>query len=147
MMRKQSLWIGAALLSTLLLNACGTIAVRSPAVTFNGTCEQREEDSYYDNIKLKVNNNVVEQLEWTANPRQGRCQFNLADFNQVKTQPQVDLQSKADRKCHVYMWNNGQYISVSVLNCQTVCKPNNHILPILLNDRTSSCAQNTTSKT
>ena len=142
MMRLHRLWMGAVLLGTLLLNACGTIAPRSPAVTFNGACEQREEDNYYDNIRLKVNNNVVEQLEWTANPRQGRCQFNLADFSQVKTQPQVvDLQSKADRKCHVYMWNNGQYISVSVLNCQTVCQPNNHILPILLSARTGGCAQ------
>lgn len=144
MMRKQRLLTGAVLLGALLLNACGTITPRSHAVNFNGACEQREEDSYYDNIKLKVANNVVEQLDWTANPRQGRCQFNLAEFTQVKTQPQVDLQSKADRKCHIYMWNNGQYISVSVLNCQKVCKPNNNILPILLNERTGNCAQNTT---
>ncbi len=139
---------GAALVSVAMLNACSTVAPsitspRSLDVSFNGACEQREEDNYYDNIKLKVNNNVVEKMEWTANPRQGRCQFNLANFNQVKTRPQVDLQSKIDRKCHIYMWNNGQYISVSVLNCQKVCKPNNHILPILLNERTGSCAQKT----
>lgn len=144
MMRQHGFWFGALLLSTLLLNACGTLAPRSPAVTFNGTCVQREEDNYYDNIKLNVNNNVVEQLEWTANPPQGRCQFNLSDFNQVRTRPQVDLQSKTDRRCHLYMWNNGQYISVSTFNCQSVCAPNNHILPILLNERTGSCAQNTT---
>ena len=116
---------------------------RSSNVNFNGTCEQREEDGYYDFIKLKVNHNVVSQLEWTANPRQGRCQFNLNEFTQVKTRPQVDLQSKVDRRCHIYIWENGRYISVSPVNCQTVCAQNDRILPVLLNERTSSCAQNT----
>lgn len=135
---------GASLISIILLNACSSIIpTRSSNVSFNGSCEQREEDGYYDNIKLRVANNVVEQLEWTANPRQGRCQFNLTDFTQIKTRPQVDLQSKKDRRCHVYMWNNNQYTSVSVLNCKSVCAQNDRILPILLNERTGSCAQNT----
>ena len=144
-MNTRLLLTGASLISIILLNACSTLAPsRSPDVSFKGACEQREEDNYYDFIKLKVNSNVVEQLEWTANPRQGRCQFNLADFTQVKTRPQVDLQSKKDRRCHVYMWNNGQYTSVSILNCKSVCAQNDRILPILLNERTGSCAQNTT---
>ena len=135
---------GTALISVLLLNACSTLMPsRSSNVNFNGTCEQREEDGYYDFIKLKVNHNVVSQLEWTANPRQGRCQFNLNEFTQVKTRPQVDLQSKVDRRCHIYIWENGRYISVSPVNCQTVCAQNDRILPVLLNERTSSCAQNT----
>lgn len=144
-MNARLLLTGASLISIILLNACSTLAPsRSSDVSFNGACEQREEDNYYDFIKLKVNSNVVEQLEWTANPRQGRCQFNLADFTQVKTRPQVDLQSKKDRRCHIYMWENGQYVSVSVLNCKSVCAQNDRILPILLNERTGSCAQNTT---
>ena len=134
---------GTALISVLLLNACSTLMPsRSSNVNFNGTCEQREEDGYYDFIKLKVNHNVVSQLEWTANPRQGRCQFNLNEFTQVKTRPQVDLQSKVDRRCHIYIWENGRYISVSPVNCQTVCAQNDRILPVLLNERISSCAQN-----
>jgi hypothetical protein len=147
MIRTRSLWTGLALVSAVLvLNACSTImpSSRSSDVTINGACEQREEDGYYDFIKLKVNSNVVEQLEWTANPRQGRCQFNLADFTQVKTRPQTDLQSKKDRRCHIYIWENDQYVSVSVLNCKSVCAQNDRILPILLNERTGSCAQNTT---
>ena len=146
MIRSRTLGSGLALIGAgLVLHACSTLAPsRSSDVNFQGACEQREEDNYYDFIKLKVNSNVVEQLEWTANPRQGRCQFNLADFTQVKTRPQVDLQSKKDRRCHIYMWENGQYVSVSVLNCKSVCAQNDRILPILLNERTGSCAQNTT---
>ena len=153
MIHKTHFSVVLALMVTLLLNACGTIipsvssSSKSPEVTFNGSCEQREEDGYYDNIKLKVDHNSVEHLEWTANPRQGRCQFNLSDFKQVATHPQTDLQSKKDRRCHLYIWENNQYISVSVLNCKSVCKQNDRILPILLNPNTNSCQQKTGVKT
>lgn len=128
---------------TTVLGSCVLTLPQAPSnATFNGSCEQREEDGYYDNIRLKVTHNVVEQMEWTANPGGGFCQFNLKDFKQVKARPQVDLQSTKDRRCHVYIWENGQHITVSTQNCKSLCTQNDELLPILLNPRTNSCLQN-----
>ena len=127
----------------LTLNACslynvggsvgGNNSGESKPVTLNASCEQREEDGYYDKITLDV--------DWLRNPRQGKCRFQLKDFTQVATQPQTDLQSRKDKKCHLYIWQDARFVTVSTNNCAKVCAVNSRVLPILLDPHTGGCSK------
>jgi hypothetical protein len=135
----------------LTLNACSLFNVggsvggnnsgESKPVTLNASCEQREEDGYYDKITLDVRQNVVHSLDWLRNPRQGKCRFQLKDFTQVATQPQTDLQSRKDKKCHLYIWQDARFVTVSTNNCAKVCAVNSRVLPILLDPHTGGCSK------
>lgn len=137
-----------ALLSLLVLglHACsslqpgGSSGYNQP-VTINASCEQREEDGYYDKITVSVNQNVVQSLDWLSNPRQGKCLFQLKDFTQIATQPQADLQSRKNKKCHIYVWQDARFVTVSTNNCAKVCAVNDHVLPILLDPQTGGCSK------
>ncbi len=127
------------------LSACavgGGSAGSSKTVTLNGACEQREDDGYYDNISINVVDNTVQSLDWIANPRQGKCQFKLEDFKQVATQPQPDLQSLRDKRCHIYVWQDTRFVTVATNNnCQSICSASKNILPVLLDQSTGSCSK------
>lgn len=131
------------LLAALVLFACST-SYRSSnrpsaPVTLNGHCEQRETDGYSDSIKLSVVNNVVNALDWTAQPDQRSCRFELKRFTQVSTQPVADLQSKIDPKCHIYVWRDNNHVTVAANECQSLCAANDKMLPVLLNPLTGDC--------
>ena len=136
---------GCICVLALTLNACALFNFGgggySKPVTLNAACEQREDDGHYDKINLKIVQNTVQSLDWTSNPRQGKCQFKLADFTQVATQPQADLQSRFDKQCHLYVWQNGQYVTVSTNNCAKVCAVNDYLLPVLLDPNTGACSK------
>ena len=133
--------------SALMLDGCSLFfggssgGGYSQPITLNAACEQREEDGYMDKITLNIRNNVVEKLDWTSNPRQGKCHFELKDFNQVATQPQTDLQSRFDKKCHIYVWQDARYVTVSTNNCAKVCDVNDQLLPVLLDPKTGGCSK------
>lgn len=110
-------------------------------VTINASCEQREEDGYYDKISVSVNQNMVQSLDWLSNPRQGKCLFQLKDFTQIATQPQADLQSRKNKKCHIYIWQDTRFVTVSTSNCAKVCAVNDYVLPILLDPQTGNCSK------
>lgn len=111
-----------------------------------GNCTQREVDGHRDKITFTIKENIVEALDWTAQPRTGSCRFQLKEFNQVSTWPNVDLQSKKDKSCHVYAWQDYDYISVSIFGCKRICKHNDRILPILLDGETGTCKPHVTNK-
>lgn len=108
-------------------------------ITMKGNCTQKETDGHRDKISFLIKENVVEALDWTAQPRTGSCRFQLKNFNQVSTWPNVDLQSKKDKSCHIYAWQDNDYISVSVFGCKRICRHNDRILPILLDSETGNC--------
>ena len=108
-------------------------------VTLEGKCEQRTADGYRDKIKISVKENVVSELDWTANPRAGACRFELKNFTQIATTPQADLQSKKDKKCHIYVWQDDRHVTVAVYGCKKICKQNDRILPVLLEPKTGAC--------
>ena len=108
-------------------------------VTTKGNCQQRETDGYGDKIKLEVDQNNVKVLDWTAQPRGGSCRFELKNFTQISNQPIADLQSKKDKKCHVYIWQDDDNITVAVYACKKSCRLNDKILPVLLDPKTGNC--------
>ncbi|TDR31388.1 hypothetical protein [Hydromonas duriensis] len=109
-------------------------------VTIQGNCQQRDEtDGYRDKISIAVKDNVVSALDWTANPRSGSCRFQLKDFTQVSSSPTADLQSKKDKNCHLYVWQDDHHITVASYSCRKLCRVNDKILPVLLDPQTGNC--------
>lgn len=108
-------------------------------ITIKGNCQQREQDGYADRITVEVDKNNVKALDWTAQPRGRSCRFELKNFTQVSNQPIADLQSKKDKKCHVYMWQDDDHITVAVYACKKQCRSNDKILPVLLDPKTGNC--------
>lgn len=155
MLVKKSLRRAAiAFISALILTACQTTpspdaAVSEPPpvpkkntgpVTIHGNCLQRDEtDGYRDKISIDVKDNVVSAMDWTANPRAGSCRFQLKDFTQVSNSPNADLQSKKDKKCHVYVWQDDHHVTVASYSCRKLCRINDKILPVLLEPQTGNC--------
>ncbi|MGL4766653.1 MAG: hypothetical protein ACRCV6_00990 [Formosimonas sp.] len=108
-------------------------------VSIEGNCEQKSVDGYRDQIKISVKDNIVNALDWTANPRAGACRFELKNFTQVASQPQADLQSKKDKKCHIYVWKDERHVTVAMYGCKKICAQNDRILPVLLEPKTGAC--------
>lgn len=109
-------------------------------VTINGNCHERNEtDGYRDKITISVKENVVSAMDWTANPRAGSCRFQLKDFKQVSDTPHAALQSKKDKKCHVYVWQDDHHVTVASYSCRKLCRVNDKILPVLLDAQTGNC--------
>lgn len=143
----------AALVGTLILAACQTpsgfggsgassssgASRNTGPVTTVSNCEQRETDGYADKIRLVVNDNQVTELDWTASPRGGSCRFQLKNFSQVSVKPTADLQSKTDKKCHLYVWQDDSHITVAAYSCKKSCKLNDKVLPVLLDTKTGNC--------
>lgn len=147
--------LAVMVLSTLTLLACNTPNSATTAlpesvmqqlpqkntgpVSVKGSCKQREVDGYGDKIKLEVEKNDVKALDWTAQPRGSACRFELKNFTQTSNQPIADLQSKKDKKCHVYIWQDDDHITVAVYACKKLCRSNDKILPVLLDPKTGNC--------
>lgn len=111
----------------------------SRPVSIDGYCSQTDEGGYRDQIKINVSNNTVQALDWTANPKQGSCRFQLSEFTQVSTRPTADLQSKTDRRCHVMVWQDRNHITVAANGCQSSCAVSEQLLPVLLDAQTGGC--------
>lgn len=135
----------SSLASLLVLSACQTtqtvkdgngnvFEVPKPLgpVTVDGSCEQKDEHGYYDKIKVKVKENVVSELDWTARPRGAACRFQLKNFTQTSSAKQAELESKKDKKCHIYVWHDQRHVTVAVYNCKKICGQNDRLLPVLL---------------
>lgn len=142
----------ACIMSTaLLLNACETTPnkntpdeVAKPRasmgpVTIDGNCVQKDITGYADNAKLVVDDSAVKSMDWTAKPRGASCRFELKNFTQVATKPNIDLQSKKDKKCHMYIWQDERHVTLAVSNCRKVCASNDKILPVLFKPKTGAC--------
>ena len=144
MFKKISLLLTALALASCQVPKTDTVVTpptqaKTGPVTIEGNCEQRAADGYRDKINISVKDNVVSALDWTANPRAGSCRFELKNFTQVSTKPNTDLQSKKDKKCHIYVWQDERHVTVAVYGCKKVCKQNDRILPVLLEPQTGAC--------
>lgn len=131
------------------LTACQTASVdpsvvkpvtkNNGPITIKGHCVQRETDGHRDKITVEMEGNKVKSFDWTAQPRAGSCRFQLKDFTQISTLPNADLQSKKDKKCHIYAWQDDDHITLAIYGCKKICKQNDRILPILLDIKSGAC--------
>lgn len=153
---KNAVKYACVLSAALLLNACETTPTKNveqdstPSevvkpkaslgpVTINGNCVQKDVTGYADNAKLVVEDNIVKSMDWAAKPRGASCRFELKNFKQVSSKPNIDLQSNKDKKCHMYVWQDERHVTLAVSNCRKVCGANDKVLPVLFEPKSGAC--------
>lgn len=104
-------------------------------------CAFRDETGYRGAMKLDVANAQVRSFEATVDvPRHGNCRFNLADFRQTKSMPNVEL-SAPGSACTVRMWEQGRRVTVAFHQCASKCTGEafTYLWPILADSNSGTC--------
>ncbi|HET7776646.1 MAG TPA: hypothetical protein VFK74_09775 [Azospira sp.] len=101
-----------------------------------GNCSFRDPTGYRGKINLQVKEAKVQRFAAQVDvPKKGTCQFDLKNFQQVETLPQVRL--TASDGCSVRMWEQDKKITVAFNGCQAQCSGDavDYLWPIQLDSR------------
>jgi hypothetical protein len=105
-------------------------------------CSFRDETGYRAQLELDVKGAKVEKLNARVDvPRQGSCNFRLADFQQTDSLPNVVLAAKRS-DCKVSLWEQGEQVTVAFRGCRSECSGGSadYLWPILVDNRKGSCS-------
>ena len=83
--------------------------------TFNGFCEQREDDGFQEKATLRVVNRQVQTLNWrSVVGRKGSCSFELTGFRQTRTRPHLELQAADGSGCKLMVYQDARRVTLQV---------------------------------
>lgn len=111
------------------------------ALNVAADCAFKDETGYRGAMKLKVADAQVRTFEARVDiPGRGTCRFDLRDFRQTASMPNVALSAQRSR-CIVRMWEQGRRVTVAFNNCQDRCsgRAYSYLWPILADVQTGSC--------
>lgn len=111
------------------------------ALNVAADCTFKDETGYRGVMKLKVADAQVRTFEARVDiPGRGACRFDLRDFRQTASMPNVALSAQRSR-CIVRMWEQGRRVTVAFNNCQDRCsgKAYSYLWPIMADAQTGSC--------
>ena len=103
-------------------------------------CSFRDETGYKGTARLSVRQARVEDFSAHVDiPRRGICNFEMAEFRQVKSEPHVELAAASG--CKVQMWEQGQQVTVAFTDCRANCSGNavDYLWPILIDAPSGRC--------
>ena len=103
-------------------------------------CSFKDETGYRGSARVSVRQARVEDFSAHVDiPRRGSCNFEMAEFRQVKTQPHVELAAASG--CKVQMWEQGRQITVAFADCRANCSGNavDYLWPILIDAPSGRC--------
>lgn len=109
-----------------------------------GDCRRTEEDGYREDAQLRVSNNAVQELQWKLwVGSRGSCSFNLADFRQTRSKPQIELMAKDGSRCELMIWQDPRRVTLAHANCAKHCTGNIYekTWPVLFEPGGGGCAQ------
>lgn len=104
------------------------------------TCSFKDETGYKGNARVSVRQARVEDFSAHVDiPRRGSCNFEMAEFRQVKTAPHVELAAASG--CKVRMWEQGRQITVAFADCRANCSGTavDYLWPILIDAPSGRC--------
>lgn len=103
-------------------------------------CQFKDEVGYSASVRLDVSYSEVIGFAATVDvPRRGSCRFNLADFQQVRREPHVELRARDG--CVVRMWEQGDQVTVAFTQCAGRCDRGtfDYVWPILVDRPSGRC--------
>jgi hypothetical protein len=102
--------------------AAGIPAPAAGGMTLSGSCVQKEETGYAENVRIAVAGGEVRSFEARIDiPNRGSCTYRLADFAQTKRAPYVELASRTGDACAVRLWQQGDRITLAPTDCAEKC--------------------------
>ena len=105
-------------------------------------CNFRDPTGYRGRLQLDVKEASVKRFEAKVDvPKRGSCNFRLADFSQVDSQPTVVLAAKKG-DCKVRFWEQEHQVTVAFRDCRAECSGSSidYLWPILVDNRKGSCS-------
>lgn len=91
-------------------------------ISLAGNCVGKEETGYAENVRVDVAGGKVSRLEARIEiPSRGSCTYRLADFQQTKQTPFVELLARSNSACALRMWQQGDRITLAVTDCAEKC--------------------------
>ncbi len=103
-------------------------------------CRFKDEVGYSGSALLDVSYSEVSRFKASVSvPKRGSCHFDLADFEQVRKEPHVEL--RASDGCVVRMWEQGDQVTVAFAQCASRCDRNtfDYVWPILVDRPSGLC--------
>lgn len=103
-------------------------------------CRFKDEAGYGASARLDVSYSEVRSFAATVDvPRRGSCRFELADFEQVRREPHVELRARDG--CVVRMWEQGDQVTVAFAQCASRCDRGtfDYVWPILVDRPSGRC--------
>ena len=136
----------AMIVAALLVNACATRStpIADRAIDLDGHCTQIEEDGFREDATLRVERNQVAALAWKSWVGQrGVCRFDLADFNQTKKRPHIELAARDGSRCKLLIWQQPERVTLAHANCESHCTAGiyEEAWPVLFDPDSGRCAQ------
>lgn len=111
------------------------------AITARADCSFRDGGGYAGKLALDVDQSEVKRLLATIDvPRHGRCTLALADFEQTKQAPSIELRAKRGG-CFVRIWEQDHQATVAVSECRTFCTggAQDYVWPIFVDKNNGRC--------
>lgn len=120
----------------------GPIAERT--IDLRARCAQTEEDGFGEQAELVVQDNQVQVLSWLLwVGKRGRCQFELADFQQTKRCPHVELLARDHSGCKLMVWQDPRHVTLAHAGCENRCTPGvyEQAWPVMFDAASGGCSR------
>ena len=111
--------------------------------TFNGFCEQREDDGFQERATLRVVDRQVQALSWRSIVgRKGSCNFELGGFRQTKTRPHLELLATDRSGCKLMIYQDARRVTLAHAGCERRCTPGvyDQAWPVMFDPVSGRCA-------
>lgn len=113
--------------------------------SFNGFCEQREDDGFKEKATLQVVNRQVKTLAWRSDVgRKGSCSFDLAGFRQTRSQPHLELLAADGSGCKLMVYQDARRVTLAHAGCAQRCTPRSvydQAWPVMFDPASGRCAR------
>lgn len=97
-------------------------APAASGLTLAMQCVGKDESGYAENLKMDLAGGQVRALEARIDiPKRGSCSYRLADFQQTKQTPFVELMARSGSGCAIRVWQQGDRVTVAPTDCQERC--------------------------
>ena len=129
--------------STLkLLAARGIKPQPNRALNVTSQCTHQDEIGTRTRLSLVVETARVHTFDAEVSMKgRGTCRFELGEFEQVETLPQVVLRHRRHGGCRVRMWEEGARVTVAFNSCAKSCegKAFDYLWPIVVETKSGRC--------
>ncbi len=105
-------------------------------------CTHRDAVGTRTSLNLLVKGADVKTFDARVDiPKRGTCRFNLKQFKQVATLPNVLLEAADGSGCTVRMWEQGPRVTIAFNKCPASCEGQafDYLWPIMVEAKTGRC--------
>lgn len=104
-------------------------------------CSRKDAIGTRTQLQLKVKESKVSTFSSRIAMAQGTCSFDLRDFKQTATMPEIVLTHRDQPDCKVRMWAQDRQVTVAYNACAQSCTGDSfdYLWPTLVDSRTGRC--------